>query len=56
MDTRYTRYARYTRYTLATHPFQVWLVHLFANRFLDSDLAFLHYQEKEVRHRPVTRP
>jgi len=26
----------------------VWLVHLFANRFLDSDLAFLHYQEKEV--------
>jgi len=29
----------------------VWLVHLFANRFLDSDLAFLHYQEKEVAAR-----
>ena len=22
----------------------VWLIHIFANRFLDSDLAFLHYQ------------
>lgn len=25
-----------------------WFIHLLSNRFLDSDLAFLHYQEKEV--------
>jgi len=24
-----------------------WVFHLFSNRFLDSDLAFLHYQERE---------
>jgi len=29
----------------------VWLVHLGSNRFLDSDLAFLHYQEQSVRGR-----
>ena len=26
----------------------VWLIHLGSNRFLDSDLAFLHYQEQAV--------
>lgn len=26
--------------------FPVWLLHTFSNRFLDSDLAFLHYQER----------
>ena len=26
----------------------VWLVHLGSNRFLDSDLAFLHYQEQVI--------
>jgi len=29
----------------------VWVVHLGSNRFLDSDLAFLHYQEQSVRMR-----
>lgn len=29
----------------------VWVVHVLSNRFLDSDLAFLHYQEKEVARR-----
>jgi hypothetical protein len=29
----------------------VWAVHLLSNKFLDSDLAFLHYQEQErLRH------
>lgn len=27
----------------------IWLVHQFSNRFLDSDLAFLHFQELEVQ-------
>ena len=25
-----------------------WMLHIFSNRFLDSDLAFLHYQEREL--------
>lgn len=29
----------------------VWLIHLGSNRFLDSDLAFLHYQEQKVQQR-----
>lgn len=29
----------------------VWAVHLASNRFLDSDLAFLHYQEQTLRSR-----
>jgi len=29
-----------------------WVAHLFANRFLDSDLAFLHYQERNLRFNP----
>ncbi|KAL7572731.1 hypothetical protein ACA910_009001 [Epithemia clementina (nom. ined.)] len=27
--------------------FPVWLVHILSNRFLDSDMALLHYQEQE---------
>lgn len=27
----------------------VWLIHIFSNRFIDSDLAFLHYQERNLR-------
>jgi len=45
----------------------VWVLHQFSNRFLDSDLAFLHYQEREREKRgkdvdsffmpaPVDRP
>jgi phenylpropionate dioxygenase-like ring-hydroxylating dioxygenase large terminal subunit len=30
-----------------------WLVHTFSNRFLDSDLAFLHFQEQERERRGV---
>lgn len=30
-----------------------WLLHQFSNRFLDSDLAFLHYQEQERQRRQV---
>lgn len=26
-----------------------WAIHLLSNRFLDSDLAFLHYQERKLR-------
>ncbi len=26
----------------------VWILHILNNRFLDSDLAFLHYQEREI--------
>ena len=29
----------------------VWLIHVGSNRFLDSDLAFLHYQEQGVQAR-----
>lgn len=29
----------------------IWFVHQLSNRFLDSDLAFLHYQEKERNRR-----
>lgn len=29
----------------------VWLLHQFSNRFLDSDLALLHYQEQERQRR-----
>jgi pheophorbide a oxygenase len=25
-----------------------WIIHILSNRFLDSDLAFLHYQEREI--------
>ena len=28
-----------------------WLLHLFPNRFLDSDLAFLHFQEQTAQER-----
>jgi hypothetical protein len=30
-----------------------WLIHVLSNRFLDSDLAFLHYQEKKRARRGV---
>uniref|UniRef100_A0A7S3XQ78 Rieske domain-containing protein n=1 Tax=Heterosigma akashiwo TaxID=2829 RepID=A0A7S3XQ78_HETAK len=33
--------------------FPRWLVHALSGRFLDSDLAFLHYQEKALRRPPV---
>jgi pheophorbide a oxygenase len=26
----------------------VWMIHMLSNRFLDSDLAFLHFQEREL--------
>mmetsp|Transcript_75392 Transcript_75392/g.125702 ORF Transcript_75392/g.125702 Transcript_75392/m.125702 type:complete len:518 (-) Transcript_75392:38-1591(-) len=29
----------------------VWLTHLLSSRFLDTDLAFLHYQEQELQRR-----
>jgi len=29
-----------------------WVTHLLSNRFLDSDLAFLHYQERNLRKAP----
>jgi len=29
--------------------FPAWIVHLLSNKFLDSDLAFLHYQERTLR-------
>ena len=29
----------------------VWLVHIGSSRFLDSDLAFLHFQEQTLHHR-----
>lgn len=29
----------------------VWLIHIFSNRFLDTDLAFLHFQERELERR-----
>lgn len=32
-----------------------WLLHMFSSRFLDSDLAFLHYQEREARARSPQR-
>jgi len=32
--------------------FPVWVVHLFSNKFLDSDLVFLHYQERILRSAP----
>jgi len=32
-----------------------WLAHVFSNRFLDSDLAFLHYQERNLRASPRGR-
>lgn len=31
--------------------FPVWFIHTLSSRFLDSDLAFLHYQEKELGRR-----
>lgn len=31
-----------------------WLIHLLSNRFLDSDLAFLHYQERKLRQAPYS--
>eukprot|EP00439_Symbiodinium_sp_Y106_P060868 s137_g9.t1 len=30
------------------------LIHLLSNRFLDSDLAFLHYQERKLRQAPYS--
>lgn len=33
-----------------------WLMHIFSGRFLDSDLAFLHYQEREARRRTPASP
>lgn len=35
--------------------FPPWTTHLFSNKFFDSDLAFLHYQEKEVNRRNNAR-
>eukprot|EP00977_Amphora_coffeiformis_P000887 scaffold190_cov171-Amphora_coffeaeformis.AAC.12 len=32
-----------------------WIVHVLNSRFLDSDLAFLHYQEREARARAPDR-
>jgi len=29
-----------------------WVTHVFSNRFLDSDLAFLHYQDRNLRYGP----
>eukprot|EP00435_Cladocopium_sp_Y103_P027914 s2325_g6.t3 len=29
-----------------------WAIHLLSNRFLDSDMAFLHYQERKLRNKP----
>mmetsp|Transcript_57782 Transcript_57782/g.129590 ORF Transcript_57782/g.129590 Transcript_57782/m.129590 type:complete len:576 (-) Transcript_57782:86-1813(-) len=29
-----------------------WIGHVFSNRFLDSDLAFLHYQDRNLRYGP----
>ncbi|CAJ1368222.1 unnamed protein product, partial [Effrenium voratum] len=29
-----------------------WVIHLLSNRFLDSDLAFLHHQERKLRQGP----
>jgi len=29
-----------------------WVVHILSNKFLDSDLAFLHYQERKLRQAP----
>ncbi|KAL1530245.1 hypothetical protein AB1Y20_001160 [Prymnesium parvum] len=29
----------------------IWLTHMLSSRFLDSDLAFLHYQEQEIQRR-----
>jgi phenylpropionate dioxygenase-like ring-hydroxylating dioxygenase large terminal subunit len=34
----------------------VWLSHQLSNRFLDSDLAFLHFQEQERERRPDNLP
>ncbi len=51
---RATSAAPAPRKSLASRIFgllPVWLVHLGSNRFLDSDLAFLHYQEQVVRSR-----
>jgi pheophorbide a oxygenase len=31
----------------------VWMLHQLSNRFLDSDLAFLHFQERERERRPA---
>jgi len=31
-----------------------WVVHLLSNKFLDSDLAFLHYQERRLRQAPYS--
>lgn len=28
-----------------------WAIHLLSNRFLDSDMAFLHYQERKLRNK-----
>lgn len=34
----------------------IWMLHQFSNRFLDSDLAFLHYQEQERQRRGYFMP
>lgn len=39
-------------YRAMLHRLPVWFVHLHVNRFLDSDLAFLHYQERTLRSAP----
>lgn len=33
-----------------------WAIHLGSNRFLDSDLAFLHFQEQTLRQRGAPKP
>lgn len=32
--------------------FPTWFIHLFSNRFIDSDLIFLHHQERILRGQP----
>lgn len=34
--------------------FPTWVIHLFSNRFIDSDLIFLHHQERILRAKPRT--
>lgn len=34
--------------------FPTWLSHIFSGRFLDSDLAFLHFQERELARRDIS--
>lgn len=42
---------RKSRMQLILSILPTWALHQFSNRFLDSDLAFLHYQEQERERR-----